>query len=58
MTARKPRVLAGFPLAATVIPVGDAVMVLRRGGGRKSAAYAVHAPTAAAMVATATILLG
>ena len=37
--------------------VGDAVIVLRR-GGRKSTAYGVHAPTAAAMVATAAILLG
>jgi hypothetical protein len=55
--AREPRVLGGFLLAATVIPVGDAVIVLRR-GGRKSTAYGVHAPTAAAMVATAAILLG
>jgi len=55
--ARVPRVLAGFLLAATVIPVGDAVIVLRR-GGRKSTAYGVHVPTAAAMVATAAILLG
>jgi len=57
IAAREPRVLAGFLLAATVIPVGDAVIVLRR-GGRKSTAYGVHVPTAAAMVATAAILLG
>ena len=57
MATREPRVLAGFLLAATVIPVGDAVIVLRR-GGRKSTAYGVHLPTAAAMVATAAILLG
>jgi len=37
--------------------VGDAVIVLRR-GGRKSTAYGVHGATAAAMVATAAILLG
>jgi hypothetical protein len=52
---RQPRVLAGFLLAATVIPVGDAVIVLRR-GGRKTTAYGVHGATAAAMVATAAIL--
>jgi len=38
IAAREPRVLAGFMLAATVIPVGDAVIVLRR-GGRKPTAY-------------------
>jgi Domain of unknown function (DUF4267) len=52
---RQPRVLAGFLLAATVIPVGDAVIVLRR-GGRMTTAYGVHGATAAAMVATAAIL--
>ena len=56
IAAREPRVLAGFLLAATVIPVGDAVIVLRR-GGRKSTAYRVHGTTAAAMAATAAILL-
>lgn len=40
MSAREPCVLAGFLLAATVIPVGDAVIVRRR-GGRKSTAYGV-----------------
>jgi hypothetical protein len=57
MAAREPHVLAGFLLAATVIPVGDATIVLRR-GGQKSTAYGVHGATAAAMVATAAILLG
>jgi Domain of unknown function (DUF4267) len=56
IAAREPRVLGGFMLAATVIPVGDALIVLRR-GGRKSTAYGVHATTAAGMVATAAILL-
>jgi hypothetical protein len=56
MATREPRVLAGFLLAAAVIPVGDAVIVLRR-GGRKSTAYGVHLPTAATMIATAAILL-
>jgi len=50
-------VLAGFLLAATVIPVGDAVIVLRR-GGQKARAYGVHGATAAAMVAIAVILPG
>jgi hypothetical protein len=57
IVAREPHVLAGFLLAATVIPVGDAVIVLRR-GGQKSTAYGVHGATAAGMVATAAILLG
>jgi len=37
--------------------IGYAVIVVRR-GGQKSTAYGVHGPTAAAMVATAAILLG
>jgi len=57
IATREPHALAGFLLAATVIPVGDAVIVLRR-GGQKSTAYGVHGVTAAAMVATAAILLG
>ncbi len=57
IAAREPHVLAGFLLAAAVIAVGDAVIVLRR-GGQKSTAYGVHGATAAAMVATAAILLG
>jgi Domain of unknown function (DUF4267) len=56
IAAREPRALAGFILAASAIPVGDAVIVLRR-GGRKSTAYGVHGTTAVAMVATAAILL-
>jgi hypothetical protein len=42
---------------SSAAPVGDAVIVLRR-GGQKSTAYGVHGSTAAAMVATAAILLG
>lgn len=57
MAERQPHVLAGFLLAATVIPIGDAAIVLRR-GGQKSTAYGVHVPTAATMVATAAMLLG
>jgi hypothetical protein len=57
MATREPHVLADFLLAATVIPIGDAVILLRR-GGRRSTAYGVHIPTAATMVVTAAILLG
>lgn len=57
MATREPHVLADFLLAATAIPIGDAIIVLRR-GGRKSTAYGVHVPTAATMVATAALLLG
>jgi hypothetical protein len=57
IATREPHVLADFLLAATVIPIGDAIIVLRR-GGKKSTAYGVHIPTAATMVATAALLLG
>ncbi|MFI6293245.1 DUF4267 domain-containing protein [Nonomuraea sp. NPDC050790] len=43
-------------LAATVIPVGDAVIVLRS-GGPKAVAYGVHAATAAVMLVISLLLL-
>jgi hypothetical protein len=55
LAAGMPHVLGGFMLAASIIPVGDAIIVLRR-GGPKATAYGVHAATAAVMLATAALL--
>ncbi|GAA2986999.1 DUF4267 domain-containing protein [Streptosporangium longisporum] len=43
-------------LAASFIPVGDAVIVLRS-GGPKATAYGVHAATAAVMLVISALLL-
>lgn len=43
-------------LAATIIPIVDAVIVLRHGGA-KSVALGVHGGTAAVMLVTAALLL-
>ena len=44
-------------LAATLIPIGDSVIVIRHHGS-KATAYGVHGATAAVMLATAGLLLG
>ncbi|MFF1410976.1 DUF4267 domain-containing protein [Streptomyces sp. NPDC058289] len=49
-------VLGWYLLTFAVMPVADAVIVLRS-GGPKATAYGVHAATAAVMVATAIGLL-
>ena len=56
IAAGEPRTLGRYMIAASVIPVGDAAIVLGH-GGPKSIAYGVHAPTAAVMLATAALLL-
>jgi hypothetical protein len=43
-------------IAASIIPIGDGINVLRH-DGPKATAYGVHGATAAAMVATAALLL-
>jgi hypothetical protein len=43
-------------LAATIIPLGDATIVLRNGGS-KSVAWGVHGGTAAVMLVTTALLL-
>jgi hypothetical protein len=48
--------LGWFMLAAAIIPVGDALIVLRY-GGPKMLAYAMHGVTAVVMVAGAVLLL-
>jgi hypothetical protein len=56
LAAGKPYVLARYLIAASIIPIGDALIVLR-GNGPKATAYGVHATTAALMVGTAALLL-
>jgi hypothetical protein len=48
--------LGWFMLAATLIPVGDALIVLRSGGPR-GAAYGIHGATALVMLAIAAGLI-
>jgi uncharacterized protein DUF4267 len=43
-------------LAASVIPVGDAVIVLRS-NGPKTAVYGIHSATAVVMLAIGVLLL-
>jgi len=51
-----PHVLGAFMAAATLIPVGDAAIVLRSGGTR-AAAFGIHGVTAVVMAATGVALL-
>ncbi|MBQ0902716.1 DUF4267 domain-containing protein [Micromonospora sp. U21] len=51
-----PHLLGWFMLAATGIPVGDALIVLRS-NGPKSAVYGIHGATAAVMLAISVLLL-
>jgi hypothetical protein len=51
-----PRLLGAFVLAATFVPVGDALIVLRSKGPR-AAAYGIHGATAAVMVVIAAVLI-
>ncbi|MFD5555025.1 DUF4267 domain-containing protein [Streptomyces sp. NPDC127068] len=51
-----PHLLGWFLLAATVIPVGDALIVLRS-NGPKSAAYGIHGATASVMLTISLLLL-
>jgi hypothetical protein len=54
--AGKPRVLGRYLVATSIIPMGDAIIVLR-GNGPKATAYGVHGTTAAVMLGTAALLL-
>ena len=56
LAAGEPRVLGRYMAAASIIPIGDAVIVLR-GNGPKATAYGVHGTTAAVMLGTAALLL-
>ncbi|MFD7653318.1 DUF4267 domain-containing protein [Actinosynnema sp. NPDC059797] len=56
MAAAGPQVLGWYVLAASGIPFGDALIVLRSKGPR-AAAYGIHGATAAVMVAISVVLL-
>jgi len=56
LVAGPPHLLGWFMLAATGIPVGDALIVLRS-NGPKAVAYGVHAATAAVMLVISVLLL-
>jgi hypothetical protein len=51
-----PQLLGWFMLAATGIPIGDALIVLRN-NGPKAAVYGVHGSTAAVMLVISVLLL-
>ena len=53
---RVPHLLGAFMAAASLIPVGDAVIVLRSGGTR-AAAFGIHGATAAVILAAGAALL-
>jgi hypothetical protein len=50
-----PHVLGWFELAASTIPIGDAIIVLRS-NGPKATVYGVHGATAVVLLATAALL--
>jgi hypothetical protein len=52
----RPRVLGSYMLAMSIIPIGDAAIVLRHGGPRATA-FGIHGATAVVMLATAALLL-
>jgi hypothetical protein len=56
LPAGKPHILGRYLIAASIIPIGDAIIVLR-GNGPKATAYGVHCTTAAVMLGTAALLL-
>jgi Domain of unknown function (DUF4267) len=55
LTAQMPHILGWFELAASTIPISDALIV-RRHGGPKATAYGVHGATAVVLLATAALL--
>ena len=53
---RAPHLLGAFLAAASLIPMADAVIVLRSGGSRATA-FGVHGATAAVALAASAALL-
>ena len=53
---REPHLLGFFTAAASIIPGGDALIVLR-GGGTRAAAFGIHGVAAAVMLAASAALL-
>ena len=56
LTNRASHLLGAFMVAASIIPLGDAVIVLRSGGSR-AAAFGIHGATAAVILAAGAVLL-
>ena len=56
LAAQRPHILGRYLVAASIVPAGDAIIVLR-GNGPKATAYGVHGATAAGMLGTAAVLL-
>ncbi|MGA7803268.1 DUF4267 domain-containing protein [Bradyrhizobium sp.] len=57
MVSGPPRLLGEFMLVASLIPMGDAAIVLRSGGSR-TAALGIHGLTALVIIATGASLIG
>ena len=57
MANGSPRLLGEFWLVASLIPFGDAAIVLRSGGSR-TAAFGIHGLTALAIIVAGAILIG
>jgi hypothetical protein len=57
MVSGPPRLLGEFMLVASLIPMGDAAIVLRSGGSR-TAAFGIHGITALVIVAAGASLIG
>ncbi len=55
LTNRAPHLLSAFMAAASLIPIGDAAIVLRSGGTR-AAAFGIHGATAAVMLVASAAL--
>jgi hypothetical protein len=56
MAHGSPRLLGEFLLVASLIAIGDAVIVLRSGGS-KTAAFGIHGLTAVVIIATGASLI-
>jgi len=56
LLSRTPHLLGAFMVAASLIPIGDATIVLRSGGTR-AAAFGIHGATAVVMLAAGAALL-
>jgi hypothetical protein len=56
LATAKPHILGRYLATASIIPIGDATIVLRHDGA-KATAYGVHGTTAAVMLGTAALLL-
>jgi hypothetical protein len=56
LSNQAPHLLGAFMVAASIIPLGDAVIVLRSGGTR-AAAFGIHGVTAAVILAAGAALL-